>query len=52
PATKSILDELFEEFDDEILNVATIDEEADPTKDLEELERLLAMKPQSNIMKI
>ncbi|GJS53308.1 hypothetical protein Tco_0626670 [Tanacetum coccineum] len=52
PATKSILDELLEEFGDEILNVATIDEEADPTKDLEELERLLAMRPQSNFTKI
>ncbi|GJT93854.1 mitochondrial proton/calcium exchanger protein-like protein isoform X1, partial [Tanacetum coccineum] len=52
PATKSILDELLEEFGDEILNVATIDEEADPTKDLEELERLLAMRPQSNFMEI
>ncbi|GJV43497.1 hypothetical protein Tco_1428033, partial [Tanacetum coccineum] len=48
PATKSILDELLEEFGDKILNVATIDEEADPTMDLEELERLLAMRPQSN----
>ncbi|GJU68456.1 hypothetical protein Tco_1254715 [Tanacetum coccineum] len=45
PATKSILDELLEEFGDEILSVATIDEEADPTKDLEEPERLLAMRP-------
>ncbi|GJY84213.1 hypothetical protein Tco_0497589 [Tanacetum coccineum] len=37
-----------------ILNVAIIDEEADfnPTKDLEELERLLAMRPQSNFMEI
>ncbi|GJZ07962.1 hypothetical protein Tco_0542245 [Tanacetum coccineum] len=37
-----------------ILNVAMTDEEADfnPTKDLEELERLLAMRPQSNFMKI
>ncbi|GJW70000.1 hypothetical protein Tco_0126917, partial [Tanacetum coccineum] len=52
PATKSILDELLEEFGDEILNVATIDEEADPTKDLEELERLLAMRPQSNFTEI
>ncbi|GKF03400.1 hypothetical protein Tco_0030323 [Tanacetum coccineum] len=52
PATKSILDELLEEFGDEILNVATIDEEADPTKDLEELERLLAMRLQSNFMEI
>ncbi|GJR80064.1 hypothetical protein Tco_0150849 [Tanacetum coccineum] len=50
PATKLILDELLEEFGDEILNVTMVDEEADfnPTKDLEELERLLAMIPQSN----
>ncbi|GKD67904.1 hypothetical protein Tco_1321994, partial [Tanacetum coccineum] len=54
PATKSILDKLLEEFGDEILNVATIDEEADfnPTKDLEELERHLAMRPQSNFIEI
>ncbi|GJR60552.1 phytochrome B [Tanacetum coccineum] len=52
PASKSILGELLEEFSDEILNVAMIDEEADPTKDLEELERLLAMRPQSNFTKI
>ncbi|GKB13775.1 hypothetical protein Tco_0847698 [Tanacetum coccineum] len=51
-ATKSILEEILEEFGDEILNVATIDEEVDPTKDLKELERLLAMRPQSNITKI
>ncbi|GKA28273.1 hypothetical protein Tco_0714441 [Tanacetum coccineum] len=42
PATKSILEELLEEFGDKILNVAMINKEADPTKDLEELERLLA----------
>ncbi|GJV15208.1 retrovirus-related pol polyprotein from transposon TNT 1-94 [Tanacetum coccineum] len=54
PATKLILGELLEEFGDEILNVATIDEETDfnPTKDLEELERLLAMRPQSNFTEI
>ncbi|GJX55845.1 hypothetical protein Tco_0285742 [Tanacetum coccineum] len=54
PATKSILDEHFEEFGDEILNVAMIDKEANfnPTKGLEELERLLAMRPQSNFMEI
>ncbi|GKD59112.1 hypothetical protein Tco_1296621 [Tanacetum coccineum] len=51
-ATKSILDELLEEFGDEILNVLTVDEEADPTKDLEELERLLAMRPQLNFIEI
>ncbi|GJR40652.1 hypothetical protein Tco_1216336 [Tanacetum coccineum] len=52
--TKSILDELLEEFGDEILNVAMIDEEADfnPIKDLEELEILLAMRPQSNFTEI
>ncbi|GKC96000.1 hypothetical protein Tco_1161442 [Tanacetum coccineum] len=39
PATKSILDELLEEFRDEILNVTMVDDEDDfnPTKDLEEL---------------
>ncbi|GJZ26920.1 hypothetical protein Tco_0571173 [Tanacetum coccineum] len=54
PVTKSILDKLLEEFDEEILNVAMINEEADfnPTKDLEELERLLAMRPQSNFTEI
>ncbi|GKD80740.1 hypothetical protein Tco_1347579, partial [Tanacetum coccineum] len=54
PATKSILDKLLEEFRDEILNVTMDDEEADfnPTKDLEELERLLAEEPQSNFTEI
>ncbi|GJR20228.1 galactan beta-1,4-galactosyltransferase GALS3-like protein [Tanacetum coccineum] len=54
PATQSILDKLLEKFGDEILNVAMIEEEADfnPTKDLEELERLLAMRPQSNFTEI
>ncbi|GJS09016.1 hypothetical protein Tco_0365812 [Tanacetum coccineum] len=54
PAIKSMLDELLEEFGDEILNVTMVDEEADfnPSKDLEELERLLAMRPQSNFMEI
>ncbi|GJR87391.1 hypothetical protein Tco_0211402 [Tanacetum coccineum] len=53
-ATKSILDELLEEFGDEILNVTMVDDEPDfnPTKDLEELERLLAKEPQLNFMKI
>ncbi|GJX84566.1 hypothetical protein Tco_0335340 [Tanacetum coccineum] len=39
---------------DEILNVTMVDDEADfnPTKDLEELERLLAKEPQSNFTKI
>ncbi|GJR17254.1 hypothetical protein Tco_0965781 [Tanacetum coccineum] len=54
PATKSMLDELLEEFRNESLNVTMVDEEADfnPTKDLEELERLLAMRPHSNFTKI
>ncbi|GKC90989.1 hypothetical protein Tco_1151638 [Tanacetum coccineum] len=47
PATKSILDELLEEFSDEILNVTMVDEEANfnPTRDIKELERLLAKYP-------
>ncbi|GJZ81750.1 hypothetical protein Tco_0646744 [Tanacetum coccineum] len=53
-ATKSILDELLEEFKDEILNVTMVDDEVDfnPTKDLEEPERLLAKEPQSNLTEI
>ncbi|GKB34548.1 hypothetical protein Tco_0879490 [Tanacetum coccineum] len=53
-ATKLILDELLDEFGDEILNVTVVDDEVDfnPTKDLEELERLLAEEPHSNFMKI
>ncbi|GKA58361.1 hypothetical protein Tco_0757549 [Tanacetum coccineum] len=47
PATKSILDELLEEFGDKILNVTMVDKEADcnPTKDIKELEKLLAKDP-------
>ncbi|GKA27109.1 hypothetical protein Tco_0713277 [Tanacetum coccineum] len=47
PTTKSNLDELLEEFRDEILNVTMVYEEVDfnPTKDIEELERLLAKNP-------
>ncbi|GJX24483.1 hypothetical protein Tco_0228928 [Tanacetum coccineum] len=54
PATKSILDELLEELGDEILNITMVDDEADiiPTKDLEELEILLAKEPQSNFAEI
>ncbi|GJX45846.1 hypothetical protein Tco_0262522 [Tanacetum coccineum] len=49
PATKSILDDLLEEFNNEILNVTIVDEEADfnPTKDIEEIEKLLVKDPQS-----
>ncbi|GKC79974.1 hypothetical protein Tco_1130748, partial [Tanacetum coccineum] len=54
PATKSILDDLLEEFRDEILNVTMVDERAkcNPAKDIEELERLLAKEPQSNFTEI
>ncbi|GJQ99547.1 putative ribonuclease H-like domain-containing protein [Tanacetum coccineum] len=54
PANKSILGELLEEFEDEILNVTMVDEEADcnPTKDIEELERLIVKDPQSHFTKI
>ncbi|GJT31243.1 hypothetical protein Tco_0911518 [Tanacetum coccineum] len=41
-ATKPILEKLLE---DKILNVAMVDEEADPTRDLEEPERLLVKYP-------
>ncbi|GJW93672.1 hypothetical protein Tco_0173344 [Tanacetum coccineum] len=42
PATKPILDKLLEE---NILNVVMVDEEANPTRDLEEPERLLVEDP-------
>ncbi|GKA25039.1 hypothetical protein Tco_0711072 [Tanacetum coccineum] len=42
PATKPILEKLLE---DKILNVAMVDEEADPTRDLEDPERLLVEYP-------
>ncbi|GKA44338.1 hypothetical protein Tco_0737062 [Tanacetum coccineum] len=41
-ATKPILDKLLE---DKILNVAMVDKEADPTRDLEDPERLLVEDP-------
>nr|GEV22827.1 actin-binding, cofilin/tropomyosin type [Tanacetum cinerariifolium] len=54
PATKLILDKLLDEFGDKILNVTMVNEEADfnLTKDIEELERLLAKDPQSHFTKI
>ncbi|GJT27813.1 hypothetical protein Tco_0908088 [Tanacetum coccineum] len=54
PTTKSILDDLLEEFGDEILNVTMVDEGAkcNPAKDLEEIEILLAKEPQSNFTEI
>ncbi|GKE00137.1 hypothetical protein Tco_1388120 [Tanacetum coccineum] len=50
PATKSILDDLLEEFGEEILNVTMVNkgEECSPTKDLEELERLVAKDARSH----
>ncbi|GKE70992.1 hypothetical protein Tco_1529064, partial [Tanacetum coccineum] len=53
-ATKLILDELLKEFRDEIVNVTMVDEEADSntTRDIEELERLLAKDPQSHFTEI
>ncbi|GJS61319.1 hypothetical protein Tco_0656103 [Tanacetum coccineum] len=49
PATKPILDEILEEFGDEILNISMVDEEADfnPTRDIEELERLIVTNHES-----
>ncbi|GKB08001.1 hypothetical protein Tco_0836285, partial [Tanacetum coccineum] len=54
PATKSILDDLLEEFREEILNVTMVDEGADfnPNKDIEELEKLLANDPKPHYMEI
>ncbi|GKB63030.1 hypothetical protein Tco_0919216 [Tanacetum coccineum] len=54
PATDPILDELLVEFGDELLDITVVDEEADcnPTKDIEELDRLLAKDPQSYFTKI
>ncbi|GJX75356.1 hypothetical protein Tco_0313951 [Tanacetum coccineum] len=54
PATKSILDDLLDEFRDEILNVTMVDEgaECSPTKDLEELERILTKNHQSHYTEI
>ncbi|GJZ58992.1 hypothetical protein Tco_0614808 [Tanacetum coccineum] len=52
--TIPILDDLLEEFGNESLNVTIVDEEADfnPTKDIEELEKLLAKDPQSHYTEI
>ncbi|GKD44978.1 hypothetical protein Tco_1269623 [Tanacetum coccineum] len=51
PATDLIFDELVKEFRDDILNINIDDEEADcnPTRDIVELERLLAKDTQSHI---
>ncbi|GKB73954.1 hypothetical protein Tco_0935366 [Tanacetum coccineum] len=54
PATKSILDELLEEFRDKILNITMVDEGADfnPNKDIQELEKLLANDLKQHYMEI
>nr|GFA14715.1 epidermal patterning factor 1 [Tanacetum cinerariifolium] len=52
PATKPILDELLEEFRDEILNITVDDEKVDcnPIRDIEELEILLTDDTQSHFI--
>ncbi|GJY54142.1 hypothetical protein Tco_0445806 [Tanacetum coccineum] len=54
PTTKSILDEIFKEFGDEILNITMVEEGPDfnPNKDIEELEKLLANDPKPHYMEI
>ncbi|GJV00048.1 hypothetical protein Tco_1329318 [Tanacetum coccineum] len=54
PATKLILDELLKEFRDEILNVTMVDKDANfnPTRDIKELERLLAISSSNKEIKI
>ncbi|GJX63048.1 hypothetical protein Tco_0295948 [Tanacetum coccineum] len=54
PATKPILDDLLGEFGNEISNVTIVDEEANfnHTKDIEELERLLAKDALSHYTEI
>ncbi|GJT11814.1 hypothetical protein Tco_0858856 [Tanacetum coccineum] len=46
-ATDSILDKLVQELGDDLLDITIVNEEADcnPTKDIEELERLLVKDP-------
>nr|GEU37798.1 putative reverse transcriptase domain-containing protein [Tanacetum cinerariifolium] len=53
-ATKSIMSELLESFKEEILNATMVDEEANfnPTKDIKELERLLAKDHQLHFTEI
>ncbi|GJZ10074.1 hypothetical protein Tco_0544833 [Tanacetum coccineum] len=54
PDVPDVMDDLLEDFREEILNVTMVDEEANfnPTKDIEELERLLAKDPQSHFIEI
>ncbi|GJZ50257.1 hypothetical protein Tco_0604447 [Tanacetum coccineum] len=53
-ATKSILDELLQEFGDEILDITIVDKEANfnPTRDIEELERLIATDHETSFIEI
>nr|GEU64596.1 hypothetical protein [Tanacetum cinerariifolium] len=53
PATKSIMDELLEEFKDKILDITVNDGETDfnPTRDIKELERLRTKDTQSHFTK-
>nr|GEX17647.1 phytochrome B [Tanacetum cinerariifolium] len=54
PDTDPILDELLEEFGNELLYITVVDEEVDcnPTRDIKELERLLAKDTQSHFTEI
>nr|GEV79632.1 reverse transcriptase domain-containing protein [Tanacetum cinerariifolium] len=54
PATKSILDDILDEFRNEVLDVTMVDEraESNPTKDLEELKILFANDRQSHYTEI
>nr|GFB48078.1 hypothetical protein [Tanacetum cinerariifolium] len=54
PATKLILDELLEEFRDEILNVTMVDEGSNFNldKDIKELEKLISNDPKPHYMEI
>ncbi|GJU04968.1 hypothetical protein Tco_1121398 [Tanacetum coccineum] len=52
--TNLILDELLEEFRDDLLDITVVDEEEDynPTRDIEDLERLIAKDHQSSFTEI
>ncbi|GJU56252.1 hypothetical protein Tco_1229966 [Tanacetum coccineum] len=50
-ATSLILDDLLEEFEDELLDII-VEEDCNPTRDIEELKRLLVKHYQSSLMEI
>ncbi|GKC30554.1 hypothetical protein Tco_1037848 [Tanacetum coccineum] len=54
PAMNPILDELFDEFGNKLLDITVVDEEAysNPTRDIEELKRLPAKDPRSYFTEI